>query len=266
MLRFPGPKHHPSQVPRPWTLIPSRKNKNLKPSLPRPHLAGDRDLRHFWILMPNYSGRNRGRLRCFSECLRRTFRPRPAKVRSGWGSHPGEGMNKAPTKGWATRLQMGIRGGPEAEASAARAPGATPVRLQPVLGPEIAEVRWSRPAGARQPRDLLPSLLSLFVFLKQRQSTLTAIFPLPQKLPLRQTPVSSFSAMPPTSARWEMKAGEAGSTELLLLQVPRVLTTTFPGMPSGPRPFLGCLLEQRASVWAGRAGAGRSSSSLIGES
>lgn len=64
----------------------------------------------------------------------------------------------------------------------------------------------------RVTRSLAPGtpcfLAFRLVLLKQRQSTPTAIFLLPQKPPLRQTPVSSFSAMPPASARWEMKAGE----------------------------------------------------------
>lgn len=80
------------------------------------------------------------------------------------------------------------------------------------------------------------------VLLKQRQSTPTAIFPLPQKPPLRQSPVSSFSAMPPASARWEMKAGEQAAPRRRLPTVPFVQKTTIPRMPRSSRPLSGPLI------------------------
>ena len=137
-------------------------------------------------------------------------------------------------------------------------PGATPVRLPPTLGPEIAEIRGPRRAGA-SPNPLSRDRPFAFppVRLKQRQSTSTAIFPLPQKPPLRQSPVSSFSAMPPASARWEMKAGEQAAPRRLLPTVPSVQKTTIPRMLRSARPLSGPLIGAKDERVGGRGRSGR---------
>lgn len=153
------------------------------------------------------------------------LRPNQARTpapRAPGAAHPipgeGTGGALAPRPGW--EFWEGLR----QRQDAARVPPATPVRQRPTLGPEIAGIRGQRPGGVSpnpSPQDRpSPGLLAFSLVLpKQRQFTPTAIFSLPQKPPLRQNPVSSFSAMPPASARWEMKAGEQAAPRRLLRPV-----------------------------------------------
>lgn len=146
--------------------------------------------------------------------------------------------------------------------AATTAPRATPVRLRPTLGPKTP--RFDDRGGRERhpiPRPGIgPShcLLAFpFVLLKQRQPTPPAIFSLPQKPPLRQTPVSSFSAMPPASARWEMKAREQAAPRVLLLPVPVVQKTTIPSVPHSPRPLFRPTYWKRGWAWGREQDEGR---------
>lgn len=174
----------------------------------------------------------------------RTAGPRPSQGQSPWGvAAPGPGTaGGAPVH----PPRLGIPGGPEAEGvSGYTCPAAANSRPQtsPRLGGRGRQD--DRPSIPPHP-GIGPSpchLAFALALLKQRQAihTPTAIFPLPQKPPLRQTPVSSFSAMPPASARWEMKAGgEPAAPRQPLRSVPRVQKTTTPSMPlsSLPAPLL----------------------------
>lgn len=194
-----------------------------------------------------------------------TTGPRPSQGQSHWGvAVPGLGARQ----GSRPPARLGIPGGPEAEGvSGYTCQAAANSRPRP---------RRDLVTRGRQDRHPIPHpgigpspclLAFALALLKQRQSTPTAIFSLPQKPPLRQTPVSSFSAMPPASARWEMKAGELGGTQAAASLVPCVQETTTPSMPlSSRRPplFQAHVLEQKMILWTGEAGAKGSSSPLIG--
>ena len=165
----------------------------------------------------------------------------------------GEGTGRAPVH---PPARLRIRGRPEAEAEseteaeaeACYGEGVSYYTCQVAANTRPRNRRDSVTEGGksvtRSPRDR--SLARLLVFalivLKQRQSTSTAIFLLPQKPPLRQTPVSSFSAMPPASARWEMRAGEPAAPRLplRLSRVSRKLQ--FPACLATHAPFLDTLI------------------------
>lgn len=114
---------------------------------------------------------------------------------------------------------------------------------------------------------LSPGLLAFsLVLIKQRQFTRTAIFPLPQKPPLRQNPVSSFSAMPPASARWEMKAGEPAACAQASASEGPVSPENYNSQHASQLTplFLARSLALSLNVWAGGAGTGGNSGPLIG--
>lgn len=173
---------------------------------PRP--GTDRDLRHFLDNDPQNPGRNTGRLSCTGEYPKMHGRapPQPGAAplrRRRPGARNGQG-SRPPAR-------LGIPGGPEAEGVSGytcRAAANSRPRNRRDLVSEAGKT-VTRSLTPRSVPLALPSSPSPSVLLKQRPSTPTAIFSLPQKPPLRQTPVSSFSAMPPASARWEMKAGES---------------------------------------------------------
>lgn len=143
--------------------------------------------------------------------------------------------------------RLGIPGRPEveadAEAEAGCGEGVSYYTCQAAANTRPRNRRDSVTEGGksvtRPPRDQSSASLLVFalILLKQRQSTSTAIFLLPQKPPLRQTLVSSFSAMPPASARWEMRAGETGGTRASTSPIPSVQKTTTPRMPRKSRPL-----------------------------